>query len=139
MSNGSGRVPLSLATACLAVVATLSGCSLLVNDPASRAPHVGSPATWELDPGDPFPVPSDRSFAALVTERACASGREIEGLLLPPVIEYDPNEVIVSLYLEPLAGGAQDCQGTAPTRFVIQLAEPLGDRRLVDGIGGEDR
>lgn len=116
----------------------LAACSLIVNDPAPRAPQVGSPAVWVLDPADPAPGPAARSFTALVNERACASGRGIKDLLLPPVIEYGPNDVVVSLYLEPLPAGVQDCQGTAPTRFVIQLAEPLDDRRLIDGIGGAD-
>lgn len=127
-----------LAAAFLVVAPAVAGCSLLVNDPSPAAPAAGSPAVWHLDPDRPPPGADDTTFSAMVTERACASGREVNDILLPPVIEYREDEVIVSLYVEPVPGGAQDCQGTAPTRFTIQLAEPLGGRTLVDGIGGTD-
>lgn len=42
----------------------------------------------------------------MVSERACASGREIRDSLLPPVVEYRDDEVIVSLYVESVPGGA---------------------------------
>ena len=52
------------------------------------------------------------------------------------MIDYGQEEVVVSLYLEPTRGGT--CIGVAPTRFVIELSEPLGGRQLIDGIGGTD-
>jgi hypothetical protein len=128
----------SQCAAILAVAVALVGCGLLVNDPSPAAPPAGSPAVWHLDPDSPPPDPQATTFLAMVTERACAGGREIRGILLPPVIEYRADEVVVSLYVEPLPGGAQDCIGSPPTRVEIHLAEPLGDRRLVDGIGGDE-
>jgi hypothetical protein len=125
------------AAAWLAVALAVAGCSLLLNGPPPAAPQV-SPAVWHLDPDSPPPRPEDTSFVAMVTERVCANGREIRGILLPPVIDYRADEVIVSLYVEPVPGGPQACPGTLPTRFEIPLAEPLGDRQLVDGIGGTD-
>ena len=115
----------------------LAGCSLLI-DPPAAVPADASPAVWHLDPDAPPPGPQATSFVAMVTERGCASGRDIRDLLLPPVIQYGNDAVTVALYLEPLPAGAQDCQGTLPTRFTIELSEPLGDRQLVDGIGGSE-
>jgi hypothetical protein len=129
----------SLTGAALALGAiVLVGCSLLLGPPGDTVPVDGSPAVWQLDPDRPPPGPEATSFIAMVTERECASGHDISGPLLPPVIEYGNDAVTVSLYLEPLPAGAQSCQGTLPTPFIIQLTEPLGDRQLVDGMGGTD-
>lgn len=131
------HVTRSLAALTLLGATALSSCSLLIN-PSPAAPVDGSEAVWHLDPAVPTPGPEATSFVAMVTERACASGRDISDLLLPPVIQYGNDAVTVSLYLEPLPGGAQNCTGTAPARFTIELSEPLGDRQLVDGVGGTD-
>ena len=121
--------------ALLLAATILAGCSFLIPD---AAPTGGSAATWYLDPAAPAPGPDDTSFVAMVTERACSSGRDISDILMPPVIEYGAETVAVSLYVEPFPGLAANCIGTMPTRFTIALGEPLGDRRLVDGIGGTD-
>lgn len=115
----------------------LTGCSLLMN-PSAALPANASEAVWHLDPDVPPPGPNATSFVAMVTERACSSGRDISDILLPPAIQYGEDLVVVSLYVEPLAASAADCIGTPPTRFTIELTEPLGDRQLVDGIGGTD-
>jgi hypothetical protein len=118
------------------VALLLCGCSLLL--PSSTAPSLpsgASPAVWLYDPDQPAPGPDTTSFKALVTEQACSGARDIRGLLLPPMIEYLEFQVTVSLYLEPLPPGAHECPGNPTTPFVIELAEPLGERRLVDGIG----
>jgi hypothetical protein len=116
----------------------LVGCSLLLPTASPvPIPENASPATWVLDPDQPRPGPDATSFTAAVTEQGCSSGRDIRGKLLPPVIQYLEFQVTVSLYLEPLPNpDAQECPGNLPTPFVIELAQPLGDRRLVDGIGG---
>jgi len=137
-----GCVPRALTM--LSVALLLSGCGWLL--PAPREPTVpgrlipndASEAVWQLDPDQPAPGPDATSFSAIVTERACASARDITGLILPPVIEYGADEVIVSIYVEPLPAGAQDCPGNPPARFTVELREPLGDRQLVDGIGIAD-
>ena len=116
----------------------VGGCSLLLTPSAPARPVEGSPATWFLDPDSPAPGPDATSFTAMVTERECAGGRAIRDILLEPVITYGSDVVTVSLYVEPLSAGAHDCQGTAPTPFTIELDEPLGDRQLVDGIGGSE-
>ena len=115
----------------------IAGCSLLI-DARPTLPADASPAVWHLDPDQPVPGPGATSFSAIVTERACASARDITRLILPPVIQYGADEVIVSIYVAPLPAGAHNCPGNPPARFTIELSEPLGDRQLVDGIGGTE-
>lgn len=128
-----GPAGLAPGGAILALVLCLSGCGLLLPtgelDTASRA-------RWEIDPEE-RPRPADTSFIAFVQEIGCASGRPIDDKLLPPVVEYGEVEIVVRLYLEPPEGDFQDCPLAPPTRFEIQLREPIGNRRLVDGSGSE--
>lgn len=89
-------------------------------------------ASWTFDPAAPRPGPDARRFRALVTEMACASGRSAEGRVAAPVIVYGLREVVVVFGVVPLPGG-QDCQGNPPTPVEVELDEPLGGRRLLDG------
>jgi hypothetical protein len=89
-------------------------------------------ATWTLDPDAPAPNDLATSFAALVTERSCTGGKAMGERLLPPTISYLPDTIRVVFSARPLAGG-HDCPGNPPTRVVVELREPVGDRRLVDG------
>lgn len=88
-------------------------------------------ATWRLDPAD-LPTPEDHTVTVLVTEIACASGRPSLGRLLPPVVMAADDAVTVAFAVRKLPGG-QDCPSNPEARVVIQLAEPLGNRRLFDG------
>ena len=121
----------------VALLNVVAGCSFFRIDPEPMLPADASEAVWHLDPDQPAPGPGATSFSAIVTERGCASARDITGLILPPVIQYGADEVIVSIYVEPLQGD-QECPGNPPARFTIELREPLGDRQLIDGIGGTD-
>jgi hypothetical protein len=117
----------------LFLLCATSACSLLLPSPSL---DTASPARWELDPEE-MPGPADTTFVAFVQEIGCASGRAIEGKLLPPVVEYGEDEIVVRLYLEPPEGDAHECPLPPPTRFEIQLREPIGNRRLVDGSGSQ--
>jgi hypothetical protein len=90
-------------------------------------------ATWTFDPARPVPVGIATSFTALVTERACTGATPIAGRLQPPSITYGAETVAVVFGARPLVGDAFDCPGNPSTRVVVELREPLGDRRLVDG------
>ncbi len=89
-------------------------------------------ATWTFPPDAGQPGPQATSFEALVNERACTSGQEMGDRLQPPLIDYGPTEVTVLFGARPLLGG-HDCPGNPSTRVEVELREPLGDRRLVDG------
>jgi hypothetical protein len=52
--------------------------------------------------------------------------------LQPPSITFGPDAVLVVFAARPLAGDVFDCQGNPSTRVVVQLREPLGERKLLD-------
>lgn len=88
-------------------------------------------ARWSL-PADEAVGPETTEFTALVTEVDCASGQSSEGRIVGPEIEFTPDAVIIEFRVRPL-GGAQACPGNPPTPVRVQLGQPLGDRRLLDG------
>jgi hypothetical protein len=90
-------------------------------------------ASWVLDPDAPQPDAAATTFAALVTERTCTGGQPMGGRLQPPTITYGPDTVVVVFAARPLEGDAFDCPGNPPTRVVVELREPLGQRELLDG------
>jgi hypothetical protein len=101
-------------------------CALQVQLPAG----IGF-ASWELDPAAP-PVPGATSVTILATEIACASGRQIGGRLLAPVVLASAEAITIAITVRRLPGG-QDCQGAPPTHVTVDLGEPLGGRGLFDG------
>ena len=88
-------------------------------------------ATWIPDPAEPAPGPGSTSFMALVTERACASGRSADGRIVGPRVLLLEDRVLVVFAVRPRPGG-QNCQGNPSSRVRVDLGEPLGDRELVD-------
>ncbi|GEM00235.1 hypothetical protein [Cellulomonas terrae] len=95
----------------------------------SSAPGAGS-ATVTLDPAGP-PTPGSTAVALLVTERSCNSGEDADGRVELATLRETASTVEVVITVEPRDGG-HDCQSNPPTPFTVELAEPLGDRRLLD-------
>ena len=91
-----------------------------------------NPAPWWLDPAAGDLVATHTTLDVLVQESACAGGRPPDGRIVPPVIVYQPDALVVVFGTIPLPG-AQDCVGAAPAKYRIALREPLGNRRLLDG------
>lgn len=89
-------------------------------------------ASWILDSAVPPPGRDATTFTALVTERTCTGGRPMGARLQAPSITYGAGAVLVVFAARPLEGGSFDCPGNPPSRVVVQLHEPLGDRRLLD-------
>lgn len=89
-------------------------------------------ATWILDPDAPPPAAATTTFSALVTERTCTSGQAMGARLEAPSITYGQESVLVVFAARPLEGDAFDCPSNPPTRVVVQLSEPLGERHLLD-------
>lgn len=102
-------------------------CGLIV----VLGPGIG-PAAWWLDPAAGLPGPDSRELMALVQERACAGGRPPDGRIAAPLIVYRPDAVVVLFGVVPLPGD-HDCPGAPPGKVRIELSEPLGQRRLLDG------
>jgi hypothetical protein len=90
-------------------------------------------ATWVLDPALVIPSGAATSFTALVNERACTGGKPMAGRLLPPMITYGADTISVVFAARPLGGAGHDCPGNPSMRVVVELREPIGGRRLLDG------
>jgi len=88
-------------------------------------------ARWELAPGE-RPTADSRRFDVVVTAQDCSSGQSPEGRIVPAAAIYQETSIIVIFGVRPLPG-AQTCQGAPPATVTLELEEPLGDRRLLDG------
>jgi hypothetical protein len=90
------------------------------------------PASWWLDPAAGKQPVDATSVAAIVLERACASGASADGRVLPPVIRSGEStiSVLVAIRHRP---GDQDCQGNPPLAIRFDLGEAIGSRALLDG------
>jgi hypothetical protein len=89
------------------------------------------PGAWELAPGA-GPTPETTTLTVLVTELACASGQSAEGRVTEPALAYDGASVTIYFAVETLPGN-HTCQGNPPLAAEVELAEPLGERVLLDG------
>lgn len=72
-----------------------------------------------------------RIITVLATERECTSGRDATPYLSEPEVEETDRQVSVLLTSEAVEGSAL-CVGNRPVEVEIELAEPLGDRELLD-------
>ena len=89
----------------------------------------GDPAVWAVDPTSPT-TESSQTFTALVMRIGCAGGRTSE--VFDPNIDADDDEIIITFTVAPISGD-QECPSNDAVPFVVELDEPIGDRRLVDG------
>jgi hypothetical protein len=87
---------------------------------------------WTLDPDHPEPAPEDDLVHVLAHEQACASAQPMGDRLNDPVVLADSSQVSITFSVEPLEG-FQDCPGNPSVAIEVDLGEPLGERRLVDG------
>lgn len=76
--------------------------------------------------------PASRDLDLLVTEHECTSGEGAEGRIEVVSLEESADRVEVVLGVRPRDSGFASCQGVPGTPFTISLAEPLGDREVVD-------
>lgn len=108
-------------------VATSSGSCTLLRDVGEL--HHG---TVTLDPNH-LPDPSDTTLHLLVTERACASGRDADGRV--EVVEVNNFVSVVELVVavRPITDAVAFCPGNPPTPFEVELDYPLGERTIMDG------
>ena len=101
-----------------------------------RGPDVNRyPVTWSL-----FRVPSNdaRSVEVWVEDDHCAGGVPAAKRLRAPRISYGAATVTITLDAE-LSGEFQTCPkpiGPGVNTTTIELKEPIGDRRLIDGHAG---
>ncbi len=86
-----------------------------------------------LDPESP-PSPDSTTIDLLVTEAACASGREMGDALQGPQVVENDTSVLVAFAAIRLAARAVNCQGNPSTPVSIKLSQPLGQRTIYDGL-----
>jgi hypothetical protein len=113
-----------LAIALLAIL-TACGCTQQHKDD-----DAGDPAIWYLAKSQTLSQ-SSTAFTALVSPYNCNNGEA--GDVLPPDVRMDEHEVIVTFQVATLKRGNAFCQGNAARKYRVKLAEPLGERALVDG------
>ena len=90
------------------------------------------PASWWLKPGAGAPEGDGTTLPVLIHEETCASGQSGADRLDPPTMAFDEATITVRLDIRRLPG-AQDCQGNSPFPYTLELPEPVGGRRLLDG------
>src|ERR1044071_3720236 len=79
----------------------------------------------------PPPGAGVATLKVLVRENACASGTSGAERVDPPDMAFSETAITVRVDIRRRAGG-QDCQGTPPFPFTLELPEPVGGRALLD-------
>jgi hypothetical protein len=97
-----------------------------------RAMRDGARASsWRLDPS--FPAsPDARELPVLITEQTMASGARAADRLLTPELHLDGERALVRVYVKPIEGYVGR-SSRHETPVIVELPEPLGVRRVVDG------
>ena len=90
-----------------------------------------------FDPVIGVPEQSATELALLVSERACASGREMGDRLLGPEVVETADEVFVAFAVT-IQLTVQDCPGNPATSVVVELDSPVGDRTVINALTGEE-
>ena len=102
--------------------------------PRLQLPQGLGPAEWAFDPEKPKPGPATQVFDALVTELSCNSGKPADGRFVGPQLIKTGATILVIFAVRPNPlGGFQTCPSNPPTRIAVDLGEPLGARKLLDG------
>lgn len=97
--------------------------------PVSSTAEPGDLATWEVLGG----ASADSTSLELgVTRLGCAGGKT--GTVLTPGIAYESQRIIITMNVEPLDPDMMyTCQTNDIVPVSVDLAEPIGERTLVDG------
>jgi len=97
------------------------------------APLVRPGSTWASVAQEPAGLdPTATSLPVLVSERQCTSARDPATYLHEPVV-VETDESVTVYWTSTPAEGAQDCPGNPWVPRTLELAEPLGERVLLDG------
>lgn len=111
----------------------LEGVDPAAGDPLGVAlPDDIMAGEWWLDPAAEAPASGSVTIRALLRERACASGRSPLDRVVDPVVVYQADAITVTIPIR-IRPGEDDCTGNPAVPYLIELREPIGDRRLLDG------
>ena len=102
--------------------------------PRLQLPEALGSAEWAFDPDQPKPGPATQVFDALVTEMSCNGGKPADGRFVgPQLIKTGPTILVIFAVRPNPVGGIHTCPSNPPTRIPVDLGEPLGARKLLDG------
>ena len=91
------------------------------------------PVTWQLASST---TAESRSVDLLIVDdNRCASGVPVSQRLRPPHVSYGSRSVTITLDAE-VTSGFHTCpkpMGPGVNNTTVELKEPLGDRKLIDG------
>ena len=94
------------------------------------------PARWALDPAFQRPGVAAETLYVLVWDQECSGGTSTTGRMSAPVIAYGDTTVTITIGVRPIEaapGTALACPLPPGTPASLELAEPVGDRSLLDG------
>jgi hypothetical protein len=98
-------------------------------------------SSWRLDPTKE-PSPEDTVVHLLVTEQTFSGGQRASGRVLEPDLHSDADQIVLTLFVKPRPG-YQAGSNNPETPVIVELPEPVGLRRLIDGalvsFGARDR
>ncbi|GAB4056842.1 hypothetical protein [Catellatospora paridis] len=109
-----------------AVLTTLVGCGFPEFDEPDEPM-----APWRAASAEP-PDPAATSIDILVSERGCSGGAPVTDRIQPPEVDYLPDRIVVVIRIARVDGLSR-CPDMPATPYRLELAEPVGDRPLVDG------
>lgn len=95
---------------------TVDGWAALGYPPVAEAPAVS---------------PDSSTFTAYVTRLSCSGGTT--GSVSPPQVTSSGAEIVITFDVEPMPPGTYACPGNDLVAYEVDLGEPIGARRLVDG------
>lgn len=107
------------------LVARVSSC-----DAPLRTRHGTFAHPWRLQPGRKLSRRT-RVLRLRVSELFCSNGASPAGRIEEPLILYGRRYVRIAIFVRPVFGGG-NCQSSPEARYTLRLAEPLGDRRLLN-------
>lgn len=124
MSSRWGAAAFTLAILC-------GGCS---SDGAAgtdkEADDPDAAAVWFLAPTERL-SPDSLKLQLEVTQVSCNDGKT--NPVRTVSMAYSTEAVTITVSSEPVSAGAHNCQGGRPRAYAVELDEPIGKRRLVDG------
>jgi len=109
----------------LGTLGSLTSCASI-----AVAPHAPDPATWELAATAEVSAAST-TIEVVATRLDCANG--VTGDLEAPTVVYGVEEVVIRIDAAYDGDGAANCLGNDGVPVTVELAEPVGDRVLIDG------